>query len=79
MATGDIESRPKGGWAEYHNGAHVKPSLHGKRKGELMGKVKAFGTGPYADGPFRYRAIEQDVRHTSDEPRLVELRRDGAR
>ena len=61
MATGDTTSRPKGGWAEYHLGEHVKPGLHGKRKGEMMGEMKAFGTGPYADAPFRYRAIEQDV------------------
>ena len=31
MATGDVESRPKGGWAEYQLGEHVKPALHGKR------------------------------------------------
>ena len=61
MATGDVESRPKGGWTEYHLGEHVMPSLHGKRKGEMMGAEKAFGTGAYADAPFRYRGIEQDV------------------
>ena len=56
MATGDSASRPKGGWAEYHLGEHVEPALHGKRKGEMMGKMKEFGTGSYADGPFRYRS-----------------------
>ena len=61
MATGDSASRPKGGWAEYHLGEHAEPGLHGKRKGEMMGKMKEFGTGLYADGPFRYRCIEQQV------------------
>ena len=46
MATGDVESRPKGGWAEYHNGEHARRGLHGKRKGEMMGAEKAFGKGP---------------------------------
>ena len=27
----------------------------------MMGAKKAFGTGQYADAPFRYRGIEQDV------------------
>jgi len=61
MATGDVDSRPKGGWAEYHCGEHVMPGLHGKRKGDMMGVQKAFGTGSYADAPFRYRGIEQQV------------------
>ena len=49
MATGDVESRPKGGWAEYLNGPQAKPSFHGRLKGELMGKQKAYGTGVHAD------------------------------
>ena len=42
MATGDAESRPKGGWAEYHNGPHAKRGLHGKLRGELMGPNKEY-------------------------------------
>jgi len=61
MATGDVESRPKGGWEEYHMGEHVKPGLHGKKRGELLGPPKAFGRGGYADAPFRYRAIAEQV------------------
>ena len=61
MAVGDAASRPKGGWMSYQSGDHVKPSLHGRKRGQLMGKAKAFGTGAFADAPFRYRAIEQDV------------------
>ena len=61
MATGDTASRPKGGWAEYHSGAHARAGLHGKKRGELMGELKAHGTGSRADAPFRYRGIEQQV------------------
>ena len=61
MATADSESRPKGGWAEYLNGPQAKPGFHGKKRGELMGGQKAFGIGPRADSPFRYRGIEQQV------------------
>jgi len=43
MATGDVESRPKGGFAEYQKGEHVKPGLHGRKRGDMPGKQKAFG------------------------------------
>ena len=62
MATGDVESRPKGGWKEYHMGEHVKPGLHGRKKGELLGARKAFGFGQCADAPFRFRGIQEQVR-----------------
>ena len=61
MATGDNSSRPKGGWAEYLSGAHVKPNLHGKKRGEMLGEMKAFGYCQYGDAPFRYRGFEQQV------------------
>ena len=62
MATGDVESRPKGGFAEYQKGEHVKPGLHGRKRGDMPGKQKAFGKGQYADAPFRFRTIEVQVR-----------------
>ena len=62
MATGDVASRPKGGWAEYRNGEHAKTGLHGKKSGELMGAQKAYGTGAYTDAPFRFRSIEEFVK-----------------
>lgn len=62
MATGDADLWPKGGWEEYHNGEHAKPSLHGKKRGELLGPQKDFGKGGYADAPFRYRAIAEQLR-----------------
>jgi len=62
MATGDAESRPKGGWKEYFMGEHVKPGLNGRKKGELLGEQKEFGFGPYADAPFRFRCIQEQVR-----------------
>ena len=34
MATSDVESRPKGGWKEYEMGEHVKPGLHGRKRGD---------------------------------------------
>ena len=40
MATSDVESRPKGGWKEYEMGDHVKPGLHGRKQGELLGGQK---------------------------------------
>ena len=36
MGTGDAASRPKGGWADYRNGAHAKVALHGRKTGELQ-------------------------------------------
>jgi hypothetical protein len=37
MATGDAESRPKGGRPEYRNGPHAKPTcLQGKKTGSFM-------------------------------------------
>jgi hypothetical protein len=62
MATGDAESRPKGGWVEYHNGPQAKPGLNGMKKGELLGEQKAFGYLCYGDAAFRYGGIEQQVR-----------------
>ena len=61
MATGDAASRPKGGWAEYLNGPQAKPVLHGKKQGDLRGPKKEFGTGCYADAPFRCRAFAEQV------------------
>ena len=61
MATGDAESRPKGGWKEYEMGEHVKPGLHGRKHGELLGEQKQFGTGAYADKPFRFRGIQEQA------------------
>ena len=64
MATGDVESRPKGGWKEYGMGEQAKPSLHGRKRGELLGELKEFGRGPYADAPFRFRGIQEQARET---------------
>ena len=66
MATGDVASRPKGGWEEYHNGEHARPGLHGYKKGALLGRQKAFGKGQYADAPFHFRSIENQVRCSPD-------------
>ena len=52
MATGDVESRPKGGRPEYRNGPHAKPSiLGGKKHGSFMTKKtkKKFGWGCRGD------------------------------
>lgn len=64
MATGDVESRPKGGRPEYRNGVQEEPALNGKRLGQVMSEEnkKEFGWGAYADEPFRYRGVEQQVR-----------------
>ena len=62
MATGDVASRPKGGWEEYLKGEHVKPGLHGRKRGETPGPQKQYGKGQYADAPFRFRSIEMQVR-----------------
>ena len=62
MATGDVESRPKGGRKEYRNGAHAKVVVHGKKSGDLMGAQKEFGSGCYADAPFRYCTIAETVK-----------------
>ena len=62
MATGDA-SRPKGGRPEYRMGEHETVSLHGQKQGEFYTEKneKEYGWGPYADVPFRYRGIEQQV------------------
>ena len=62
MATADVESRPKGGWAEYRDGPQALVHLHGKSPGEMMGGAKEFGTGAYADAPYRFRSIEEHVK-----------------
>jgi hypothetical protein len=62
MATGDAESRPKGGWVEYHNGPQAKPGLNGMKKGELLGEKKAFGYLSHGNAAFRFGAIEKQVR-----------------
>jgi hypothetical protein len=54
MATGDAESRPKGGWVEYHNGPQAKPGLNGMKKGELLGEKKAFGYLSHGNAAFRF-------------------------
>ena len=52
MATGDAEPRPKGGWKEYEMGEHVKPGLHGRKRGELLGnKSKSRGPTFKSRGP----------------------------
>ena len=63
MATGDAESRPKGGWPEYRSGKHAKVSLQGKTSGEMMTEEnkKEYGWGGHADLPFRYRAIAEEL------------------
>ena len=64
MATGDVESRPKGGRPEYRMKDH-KAGLWGKRAGEFMTaeNMKAFGWGAFADKPFRFRRIECQMNH----------------
>ena len=64
MATGDTESRPKGGWQDYHNGPQARHGLHGRKRDEMFYTdkgQKAYGTGGYADKPFRYRGIQEQV------------------
>ena len=63
MATGDVESRPKGGRPEYCNGPHAKPTLRGKKQGSFMTEEtkKQFGWGNRGNSSFRYRAIEQQI------------------
>ena len=58
MATSDVASRPKGGRVEYRNGPHAKPSLHGKK---CTLTSRKYGVGAYADSPFRYRGIAEQV------------------
>ena len=63
MVIGD-KSRPKGGRPEYMKGDHVKVTcMSGKKVGEMMTdeNKREFGWGAYADVPFRYRGIEQQV------------------
>ena len=45
-------------------GEHVKPGLHGRKRGGLLGKQKEFGTGSYADAPFRFRGIQEQASQT---------------
>jgi hypothetical protein len=64
MATGDTESRPKGGWQDYHNGPQARPGLHGRKRGEMFYSEKAqkaYGTGGYADAQFRFRGIQEQA------------------
>ena len=49
MATGDADSRPKGGWKEYEMGEHVKPGLNPvdqlHRRGPRLKKTLPHGPG----------------------------------
>ena len=60
---GDTASRPKGGWVEYRNGPQCKPSIRGKKQGDVFKNSKAkHGFGPYARAEMMYRHIYQQAR-----------------
>ena len=62
MGTANVESRPKGGWAEYRSQPHARLGLYGKKPSELMGEEKGYGKGSYADKSFRYITLAEYVK-----------------
>ena len=51
-------SAPKGGTPEYRNGPWYK-AIFGRKQGDLLGKKKRYGCGPYADKKMRFTTLEQ--------------------
>ena len=51
-------SAPKGGTPEYRNGPWYK-ARRGRKQGDVLGKKKRYGRGPYADKKMRFTTLEQ--------------------
>ena len=62
MATGDVDSRPKGGWAEYHSGEHVMPGEDTGFACVCVGRLLLSSyrdTSNYSLGSYRYTCVKE--------------------